>query len=193
MVEEIFEEMEENYRGFGFQKVFGFSSEFEYVKKLVNVDVDSLIGIVFKMGYVLVKVREFVNLEMKSLDEESGFCEVFEDFIQNVEGSVVEIFEEEKRIMVLVKVMGDYFYGKVGKDEGLCLFVIVCDFLIILDKFCKEVREVKGKQVKMARKQGLIVLLVVFEILRVFLLDFREKLFLVIIERCVDQFSLDLD
>lgn len=56
MVEEVFEEMEDSYRNFGFQKVLGLSSEFEYVKKLVNIDVDGLIGIVFKMGYVLLKV-----------------------------------------------------------------------------------------------------------------------------------------
>ncbi|CAF1699042.1 BnaC03g14460D [Brassica napus] len=122
---------------------------------------------------------------MKSSDEESGFREALEVFIQNAEGSVVEILEEGKRIMALVKATGDYFHGKAGKDEGLRLFVIVRDFLIILDKSCKEVREAKGKQVKMARKQGSTAssASVASEIPRAPSLDPREKLFPAITER----------
>nr|VDC87969.1 unnamed protein product [Brassica oleracea] len=193
MAEETSEEMEENYRGLGLQKVSGLSSELEHVKKSANVDADSLTGTVLKMGHALAKAREFVNSEMKSSDEESGFREALEDFIQNAEGSVVEILEEEKRIMALVKATGDYFHGKAGKDEGLRLFVIVRDFLIILDKSCKEVREAKGKQVKMARKQGSTASSVVSEIPRAPSLDPREKLFPAITERRVDQSSSDSD
>lgn len=193
MAEETSEEMEENYRGLGLQKVSGLSSELEHVKKSANVDADSLTGTVLKMGHALAKAREFVNSEMKSSDEESGFREALEDFIQNAEGSVVEILEEEKRIMALVKATGDYFHGKAGKDEGLRLFVIVRDFLIILDKSCKEVREAKGKQVKMARKQGSTASSVASEIPRAPSLDPREKLFPAITERRVDQSSSDSD
>ncbi|CAF1699038.1 BnaC03g14440D [Brassica napus] len=193
MAEETSEEMEENYRGLGLQKVSGLSSELEHVKKSANVDADSLTGTVLKMGHALAKAREFVNSEIKSSDEESGFREALEDFIQNAEGSVVEILEEEKRIMALVKATGDYFHGKAGKDEGLRLFVIVRDFLIILDKSCKEVREAKGKQVKMARKQGSTASSVASEIPRAPSLDPREKLFPAITERRVDQSSSDSD
>lgn len=42
--------------------------------------------------------------------------------------------------MALVKSTGDYFHGKCGKDEGLRLFVIVKDFLIVLERVCKEVK-----------------------------------------------------
>ncbi|KAA8523742.1 hypothetical protein F0562_010165 [Nyssa sinensis] len=44
------------------------------------------------------------------------------------------LLEEEKRIMAVVKSTADYFHGNAGKDEGLRLFVIVRDFLIMLDK-----------------------------------------------------------
>ncbi|KAJ4868661.1 Formin-like protein 5 [Raphanus sativus] len=193
MAEETTEEMEENYRGLGLQKVSGLSSELEHVKKSANVDADSLTGTVLKMGHSLTKAREFVNSEMKSSEEESGFREALEDFIQNAEGGIMEILEEEKRIMALVKSTGDYFHGKAGKDEGLRLFVIVRDFLIILDKSCKEVREAKGKQVKMARKQGSTASSVASEIPRAPSLDPREKLFPAITERRVDQSSSDSD
>ncbi|KAF8116876.1 hypothetical protein N665_0014s0136 [Sinapis alba] len=193
MAEETSEEMEENYRGLGLQKVSGLSSELEHVKKSANVDADSLTGTVLKMGHALSKARDFVNSEMKSSEEESGFREALEDFIQNAEGSIMEILEEEKRIMALVKCTGDYFHGKAGKDEGLRLFVIVRDFLIILDKSCKEVREAKGKQVKMARKQGSTASAASSEIPRAPSLDPREKLFPAITERRVDQSSSDSD
>ncbi|CAH8363477.1 unnamed protein product [Eruca vesicaria subsp. sativa] len=192
MAEETTEEMEENYRGLGLQKVSGLSSELEHVKKSANVDADSLTGTVLKMGHSLSKARDFVNSEMKSSEEESGFREALEDFIQNAEGSIMSILEEEKRIMALVKSTGDYFHGKAGKDEGLRLFVIVRDFLIILDKSCKEVREAKGKQVKMARKQGSTAS-AASEIPRTPSLDPREKLFPAITERRVDQSSSDSD
>ncbi|KAG2333128.1 hypothetical protein Bca4012_017231 [Brassica carinata] len=193
MAEETSEEMEENYRSLGLQKVSGLSSELEHVKKSANVDADSLTGTVLKMGHALSKARDFVNSEMKSSEEESGFREALEDFIQNAEGSIMEILEEEKRIMALVKSTGDYFHGKAGKDEGLRLFVIVRDFLIILDKSCKEVREAKGKQVKMARKQGSTASSVASEIPRAPSLDPREKLFPAITERRADQSSSDSD
>lgn len=44
------------------------------------------------------------------------------------------------------KVQGrDYFHLKAEKDEGLCFFVFVLYFLVILYKSCKIVREARGK------------------------------------------------
>ena len=63
------------------------------------------------------------------------------------------LLKEEKRIMALIKSTGDYFHGNARKDEGLRLFVIIRDFLIILDKVCKEVRDAPRKPVKAHKKQ----------------------------------------
>ncbi|KAJ6727972.1 FORMIN-LIKE PROTEIN [Salix koriyanagi] len=57
----------------------------------------------------------------------------------------MSLLEEEKRIVALVKNTGDYFHGNAGKDEGLRLFIVVRDFLIILDKVCKEVGEAQKR------------------------------------------------
>ncbi|KAJ0267104.1 Formin-like protein 5 [Hirschfeldia incana] len=191
MAEESSEETEENYRSLGLQKVSGLSSELEHVKKSANIDADGLTGTVLKMGHALSKAKDFVNSEMKSSGEVSGFREALEDFIQNAEGRIVSILEEEKRIMALVKSTGDYFHGKAGKDEGLRLFVIVRDFLIILDKICKEV---KGRPVKTARKQGSTAS-ASSETPRQppSKLDPKEKLFPAITERRMDQSSSDSD
>jgi hypothetical protein len=193
LVEETSEESEENYRNLGLEKVSGLSSELEHVKKSANIDADGLTGTVLKMGHALSKARDFVNSEMKSSGEESGFREALEDFIQNAEGSIMSILEEEKRIMALVKSTGDYFHGKAGKDEGLRLFVIVRDFLIILDKSCKEVREARGRPVRMARKQGSTASASSETPRQTPSLDPRQKLFPAITERRVDQSSSDSD
>lgn len=190
MAEEASEEMEDSYRNLGLQKVSGLSSELEHVKKSANIDADGLTGTVLKMGHALSKARDFVNSEMKSSGEVSGFREALEDFIQNAEGSIESILMEEKRIMALVKSTGDYFHGKAGKDEGLRLFVIVRDFLIILDKICKEV---KGRPVKMARKQGSTASASSETPRQAPSLDPKQKLFPAITERRMDQSSSDSD
>ncbi|KAL1206516.1 Formin-like protein 5 [Cardamine amara subsp. amara] len=193
MVEETSEETEENYRNLGLQKVSGLSNELEHVKKSANIDADGLTGTVLKMGHSLSKARNFVNSEMNSSGEESGFREALEDFIQNAEGSIMSVLGEEKRIMALVKSTGDYFHGKAGKDEGLRLFVIVRDFLIILDKSCKEVREARGRPIKMARKQGSTASAASETPRQPPSVDPRQKLFPAITDRRMEQSSSDSD
>ncbi|KAH0650993.1 hypothetical protein KY284_030905 [Solanum tuberosum] len=65
------------------------------------------------------------------------------------------ILEEEKKKMSLIKSTGDYFHGNSGKDEGLCLFSVVSDFLIMLDKECTVVRNSKKIPVNTPRKGAL--------------------------------------
>ncbi|KAJ8629001.1 hypothetical protein MRB53_022324 [Persea americana] len=56
---------------------------------------------------------------------------------------------EEKRIQSLVKNTIDYFHGNSGKDEGLYLFVIVRDFMAMLEKVCKEVTDAAAAAMKL--------------------------------------------
>jgi pyruvate/2-oxoglutarate dehydrogenase complex dihydrolipoamide acyltransferase (E2) component len=48
----------------------------------------------------------------------------------------------------------DYFHGSTGKDEGLRLFVIVRDFLAILDRVCREVKEAAAKAAAANKKEA---------------------------------------
>ncbi|KAI3702945.1 hypothetical protein L6452_28699 [Arctium lappa] len=134
------QETEERYRVLGLQVVSGLSSELENVKKAAIVDADGLTSLVSRLGQALVKSREFLNTDLKKIDEDGDeFQRVLSNFVKNAEKEIMWMLEEEKRIMSLIKNTADYFHGKSGKDEGLRLFVIVRDFLIILDKVCKEV------------------------------------------------------
>ncbi|GMJ01493.1 FORMIN HOMOLOGY 5, formin homology5 [Hibiscus trionum] len=153
-LEDVLPDTEEHYHSLGLQVVSHLSSELENVKKAAAIDAETLTGTTAKLGHGLLKARNFLNTEMNNLREESGFHETLKSFVQNAEVDVTSLLEEEKRIMTLVKSTGDYFHGNAHKDEGLRLFVIIRDFLIILDKVCKEVRDAPRKPVKAHKKQG---------------------------------------
>ncbi|XP_010533507.1 PREDICTED: formin-like protein 5 [Tarenaya hassleriana] len=193
MAEETNEEMEEHFRNLGLQKVSSLSSELENVRKAANIDADGLTGTVHKMGYALSKARDFLKSEMNSSGEESGFQEALKDFVQSAEADIKKVLDEEKRITVLVRSTGDYFHGKAGKDEGLRLFLIVRDFLIMLDKVCKEVNDARRRKTKTAQKQSSTASTSSETRQPPPSLDPRQKLFPAMAERCLDQSSSDSD
>ncbi|KVH99105.1 Actin-binding FH2 [Cynara cardunculus var. scolymus] len=140
------EEADEHYCKLGLEVVSGLSSELENVKEAAIIDADGLTSSVSKLGYALMKARESLNTDMKNLEEQSEDGEVDEfwlilsSFVETAEKEITWMLEEEKRIMALVKSTADYFHGNAGKDEGLRLFSVVRDFLIILEKVCKELQ-----------------------------------------------------
>ncbi|KAI7753746.1 hypothetical protein M8C21_013345, partial [Ambrosia artemisiifolia] len=142
------QDSDEYYRNLGLQVVSSLSSELDDVKKASILDAEGLTGTVSKFGQSLIKAREFLNTELKNINQERSdneedadeFSVILSNFTQDAEKDVMWMVEEEKRIMALVKDTADYFHGQAGKDEGLRLFVIVRDFLIILDKVCKEIK-----------------------------------------------------
>ncbi|XP_045830569.1 formin-like protein 5 [Trifolium pratense] len=149
------ENSEEHYRSLGLQVVSSLNSELEDVRKAALIDGDALTSTVLKLGHSLVKTQEFMNNELKNL-EGTEFQSCLEKFMDHAKGEVMFLVEEEKRIMALVKSTADYFHGNAGKDEGLRLFTIVRDFLFILDKVCKEVKEAALKAMKdSAKKESL--------------------------------------
>ncbi|KAJ4830876.1 hypothetical protein Tsubulata_045146 [Turnera subulata] len=190
LLEDITPDTEEHYRGLGLQVVSHLSSELENVKKAAVVDADSLTSSVSKLGHWLLKTRDFLNKEMKSSDEDSGFHETLKSFVQTAEVDIMALLEEEKRIMALVKSTGDYFHGNSGKDEGLRLFVIVRDFLIMLDKVCREVKDLQKKPTsKPLKKETSNASSAVSEPRNQPSPDPRQKLFPAIAERRVENSS----
>lgn len=133
-------ESEEHYRNLGLQVVSGLSTELEDVKKAAVIDGDALTAAVFKLDQAVAKTGELLNTDLKNLEEESEFQHSLATFLEKAKEEVSWLIGEEKRIMAAVKSTADYFHGNAGKDEGLRLFVIVRDFLVMLDKVCKEVK-----------------------------------------------------
>ncbi|XP_035551030.1 formin-like protein 3 [Juglans regia] len=148
------EESAEHYCKLGLQVVSGLSSELEDIKKAAFIDSDGLTTTVSRLHHSMIKTKDFLNAEMKSLDEDSKFHHVLGNFAECVEADISRLLEEEKRILALVKQTADYFHGKAGMDEGLRLFAIVRDFLRMIDKACKEVRDTGMKMVRTSMKEA---------------------------------------
>ncbi|CAH8358434.1 unnamed protein product [Eruca vesicaria subsp. sativa] len=127
----------ERYRSTGLQVVSGLTTELEDVKRAAIIDADGLAATLANLSGSLTNAREF----LKSMDEESDFEKALAGFIERADGDIKWLKEEEERIMALVKSSADYFHGKSAKNEGLRLFAIVRDFLIMLEKVCRQVKE----------------------------------------------------
>ncbi|KAG0492501.1 hypothetical protein HPP92_005899 [Vanilla planifolia] len=137
--DDVPEESEDHHRSLGFKAVSSLSGELENVKKAAGLDIDALTSSVASLGNRLVKTKGFLSSDMANLEEESGFHDSLKAFVEHAEADITRLLVEEKRIRSLVRNTTDYFHGNAGSDEGLRLFVIVRDFLSILDKVCKEV------------------------------------------------------
>ena len=85
LLEETSHDTEEHYRSLGLQVVSGLGDELENVKKAAILDADSLIGTVSKLGHQLIEARDFLNSDMKSLGEDSGFHQSLKSFVQKAE------------------------------------------------------------------------------------------------------------
>lgn len=181
----------EHFRSLGLEVVSGLSNELEDVRKAAVVDADSLTSTISKMGQSLTKTKNFVKAEMDNQKEDSEFYRTLASFVEQAEADTRKMLEDEKRIRVLVKSTTDYFHGNAGKDEGLRLFVIVRDFLIMLDKVCKEVKSSAAKPVKYSNsKKGAPCVSASPEIHQS-PSDVRQRLFPAITERRMEDSSSD--
>ncbi|KAE8732181.1 Formin-like protein 5 [Hibiscus syriacus] len=83
LLEDVSPDMDELYHSLGFQTVSCQSTELESVKKAAAVDAENLTGTVVKLGQSLLKARDFLNSEMKDLEEDSGFHKTLKSFMEN--------------------------------------------------------------------------------------------------------------
>ncbi|ONK61099.1 uncharacterized protein A4U43_C08F26240 [Asparagus officinalis] len=174
-----------NDQSLGLKIVSHLSTELENVKKAAGLDADALTNTVASLGHQLVKAKKFLDTDMKSTEENSGFLRLLKSFVEHAEVDVTILLEEEKRIRSLVKSTTDYFHGNSGRDEGLRLFMIVRDFLGMIDKACKEVRESQKKMAMTPRTRDTLTPAAVA--------DPRHHLFPAIRDRRVDSSSTSSD
>ncbi|KAG9148418.1 hypothetical protein Leryth_016902 [Lithospermum erythrorhizon] len=151
--EDSSEDSEDEYRELGLQAVSSIGNDLENVKRAAILDSDGLSGTVAKFGNSLVKAKNFLNSEMKNVDEDNGFNQVLKGFVEGAEAGIMHLLEEEKRIMALVKSTADYFHGTAGKEEGLRIFAIVRDFLVLLDKICREIKVAPKKSFRNKKRE----------------------------------------
>ncbi|XP_015572699.1 formin-like protein 3 [Ricinus communis] len=152
-IDDTSQEAVEHYRNLGLKMISGLSTELEDVRKAAAIDADILSSSVSKLTQSMIRAKAFLDSDLKSLEQDSKFYQALASFVDRADSEVSWISEEEKRIMTLVQSTADYFHGNAGKNEGLRLFTVVRDFLIMVDKACKDVRDDRAARPKKTSKK----------------------------------------
>ncbi|KAG6427306.1 hypothetical protein SASPL_111548 [Salvia splendens] len=135
------EDKEESYRRMGLDLVSGLTTELCNAKKTATIDLDVLASSVANLTEGMRRMQGLVRKEMKG-----GFVSSMRAFLEEGERKLRELQGDEDRVLRLVREITEYFHGDVSKDESnpLRIFVIVRDFLSMLDNVCKELRSFKA-------------------------------------------------
>ena len=127
----------------GLQVVSNLSSDLSNVKRAATMDSEVLSSDVLKLSKGTTNLAEVVQLiEKAGFDESSQkFTESMNNFIRMAEEEIVTIQAHESVALTLVKEITEYFHGNLAKEEAhpFRIFLVVRDFLAVLDRVCKEV------------------------------------------------------
>uniref|UniRef100_A0A1J3GJ23 Formin-like protein n=1 Tax=Noccaea caerulescens TaxID=107243 RepID=A0A1J3GJ23_NOCCA len=138
------EEQEIEFIKLGLPIIGGLSSEFTNVKKAAGIDYDSFVGTTLSLGS---RVKETKRLLDQSKGKEDGCLTKLRSFFESAEEELRVITEEQLRIMELVKKTTNYYQAGALKERNLFqLFVIIRDFLGMVDNACSEIARNQRKQ-----------------------------------------------
>lgn len=128
-------------RKLGLQVVSSLSSELTNVKKAAAMDSEVLNGEVLKLSKGIGNIAEVARLIESIGSQDQKFCESMNGFMKMAEEEIIRIQAQESVALTLVKEITEYFHGNSAKEEAhpFRIFMVVRDFLTILDRVCKEV------------------------------------------------------
>jgi hypothetical protein len=131
---------DEHFHKQGLKVVSGLSSELGNVKKAASMDFDVLHGYVSKLETGLEKIKSVLQLERQCTQGQRFFM-AMQGFLKEADKEIDRVRGEEKRALGRVKDITDYFHGDAAKEEAhpLRIFMVVRDFLSMLDHVCREV------------------------------------------------------
>ncbi|KAG6398200.1 hypothetical protein SASPL_139655 [Salvia splendens] len=134
-----FKSKEEEFKKQGLHIVSGLSKEIGSVKKAAGMDSDVLSSYVSKLEMGLQKASMVMQYERQST--QGKFFSSMKEFLEEATDEIARIKAEERKALSLVKEVTAYFHGNAAKEEAhpFRIFMIVRDFLAILDNVCKDV------------------------------------------------------
>ncbi|KAL3501259.1 hypothetical protein ACH5RR_035708 [Cinchona calisaya] len=133
------EDKEKGYKMHGLPIVGGLSAEFSNVKKAASINYD---GLVKSSAALAAQLAEILKLVQECDTSIGRFAEVMKTFLNAGEEEMRIIREEQSRVMELVQRTTEYFQPGASKDKGwqpFQIFVIVTDFLDMVDKVCVDI------------------------------------------------------
>lgn len=134
------EQRQKEYITLGLPVVGGISSEFSNVRKAAVTDYSTFVGSISALSARILEIRELVS--QCGNDKGGNFVREMNRFLENAEEELRLVREEQTRVMQIVKKTTDYYQGGASKDiveNPLYLFVIVKDFLGMVDQACIEI------------------------------------------------------
>ncbi|KAL9243085.1 hypothetical protein vseg_017015 [Gypsophila vaccaria] len=138
-------------RKLGLEVVCSLSSELGNVKKAAAMDSEGLSNDVAKLGIGLGNIGEVVRLISQTHIQETDrrFSESMNKFIKMAEEDIFKVQAQERVTLSLVKEITEYFHGNSAKEEAhpFRIFMVVRDFLTVLDRVCKEVGMINERTV----------------------------------------------
>lgn len=136
---------EDDFSKQGLQVVSGLSRDLSNVRKAAGMDSDVLSSYVSKLEMGLGKVTSVLQYEKP--DMQGKFFSSMKLFLGEAEEEITRIKADEGKALSLVKEVTEYFHGDTAKEEAhpFRIFMIVRDFLGILDHVCKEVGKMQDR------------------------------------------------
>ncbi|WCJ21877.1 Formin-like protein 2 [Euphorbia peplus] len=132
-------------------RLSGLSGELTNVKKAAAMDSDVLSNEVSKLAAGIAKVRDVLksNEEVPLKESSRRFSESMKGFLKKAEEEIVRIQSDERLVLTLVKEITEYFHGNSAKEEAhpFRIFLVVRDFLSVLDQVCKEVGKINERTI----------------------------------------------
>lgn len=154
---------EEEYRKLGLQVVAGLSTELSNVKKAAGMDSDGLSNSVSNLARGFGKLRDILQMigggKANESSTQGNFFKSMSSFLQEAEEDIARIQSEENRAFSLVRETTEYFHGDAAKEEGrpLRFFVVVKDFLGVLDQVCREIGRTRTRMAQSSPRPPQIV------------------------------------
>ncbi|XP_076905654.1 formin-like protein 6 [Bidens hawaiensis] len=133
-----------SFKNQGLQVVGGLSRELSNVKKAAGMDSDVLSGYVTKPEIGLQKIRITGH---EKADTQGMFFESMKKFLKEAEIEIAKIKIDERKALASVRDVTEYFHGDTAREgaQPFRIFMIVRDFLGILDRVCKEVGQMQDR------------------------------------------------